>query len=178
MTFATYLTLFRIIALVPLTIGLLAGWYWLAFILFVLAALTDFFDGWIARKYDQVTDLGTMLDPIADKLMIATVPLALAGAGVLSILGILASLAILWREFLIAGLREFLGKRGVAVPVTTLAKYKTTLQLIAFGLFILLLALNTGGLLVAELLITAAAVLTWVTGWQYLKVGMQSTDII
>lgn len=168
-TLATWLTILRIAALLPIVIGVLAGWYWFALIWFAISAITDFFDGWVARKYNQVTPLGTMLDPIADKLLVAVVPLALAGAGVLTPLGILAATAIICREFLVAGLREYLGNKTIKLPVTMLAKWKTTVQLFSLGIIILLQAVYAAALwqYVGEATLVVAAVITWVTGWQY-----------
>lgn len=112
---------------------------WLALGLFVVAALTDFLDGWLARKYDQVSDVGKMLDPIADKVMVIVglmivlanaVPFSLS-AGYTTTLILFPAALIGVREVLISGMREYLGE--VKLPVTRIAKWKTTVQLIAVG---------------------------------------------
>src|SRR5579862_3050833 len=104
-----------------------------AFVAFVIAAVTDFFDGWLARKLNAVSLLGAILDPIADKTLVAAaivgllavdVPIALPGG------------LILFREFAVSALRETLAPKGLRLPVTTLAKWKTTLQLFALGLLL------------------------------------------
>lgn len=147
---------------------------WTACALFALAGITDFFDGYLARRAKQVSRLGRFLDPIADKLLVAAVLLMLVGFGRLDYHGYLPALVILLREILVSGLREFLAELHVSVPVTKLAKFKTTAQMIALGFLIVgtdapewIPARHIG-----EILLWGAAVLTLVTGYDYLKSGL------
>ncbi|MGL4314772.1 MAG: CDP-diacylglycerol--glycerol-3-phosphate 3-phosphatidyltransferase [Sphingomonas sp.] len=182
LTLPNLLTLSRIVA-VPLLAGLLwwPGWtagYALAFALYVIAAVTDYLDGYLARAQGTVSKLGIFLDPIADKLMVAAVILMLVGTRDIAGLNVIAALIILLREIAVSGLREFLGGIQVSVPVSRLAKWKTALQLVALGAIILAGAmpavvwikpLGMAGL-------WGAAALTLVTGWDYLRVGLRHMD--
>lgn len=142
---------------------------WLAMILFVLAAVTDYFDGYIARNYNQLSTWGRVLDPIADKLLVASVILMIAVTDRLNDINFVPALIILLREVAVSGLREFLAELRVGLPVSRLAKWKTAVQMTAlpflicntvdFGLFT---AGNVG-----VVLIWIAAALTVVTGWDY-----------
>ncbi len=109
---------------------------WIALGLFIIAAITDFFDGYLARRWHLSSSLGRMLDPIADKVLVAVVLLVLSADGVLYGGHIWAAIIILSREVLVSGLREYLGQLRVSVPVTQIAKLKTTFQLVAIGLLI------------------------------------------
>lgn len=184
------LTLSRIVA-IPLLVALLwwPEWrtgYRLAFVLYSLMGVTDYFDGYLARAQGTVSKLGVFLDPIADKIMVAAVILVLTGKGVIEGLHVIAALVILLREIAVSGLREFLAGLKVSVPVSQLAKWKTTFQIIALGALILLggapdFAIPfTGGLVnpwsVGHITLWAAAVLTVVTGWDYLRVGLKHMD--
>lgn len=148
---------------------------WIAFILFTVASLTDFFDGYFARIYNVTSILGKFLDPIADKLMVATVLLMLTAFGTISGIHILAALVIMLREIMVSGLREFLSGMEVSVPVTWFAKWKTGFQMGALaGLLIgnaapeWLPAIDIGlGLL------WLAAIFTLYTGLDYLKAGLK-----
>ncbi|MBX9813996.1 MAG: CDP-diacylglycerol--glycerol-3-phosphate 3-phosphatidyltransferase [Proteobacteria bacterium SG_bin5] len=182
LTLPNLLTLSRIVA-VPLLALLLAwpGWalgYALAFALYCLMGVTDYFDGYLARAQGTVSKLGIFLDPIADKIMVAAVILILVGAGRIGGLDVIAALVILLREIAVSGLREFLAQLQVSVPVTKLAKWKTTLQLVALGALILAGALP--GLPMLQTLGLAglwiAALLTLVTGYDYLRVGLKHMD--
>ena len=181
------LTLSRIVA-VPLLVGFLwwprwpAG-YAIAFALYCLMGITDYFDGYLARAQGAVSRLGMFLDPIADKIMVAAVILMLVGTrhedpALISGVNLIAALVILLREIAVSGLREFLAGIQVSLPVSRLAKWKTTLQLVAFGALILAGALpvmpwiKTVGLAC----LWAAAALTLVTGWDYLRVGLRHMD--
>lgn len=196
MTLPNILTLSRIVAL-PLLAFLLwwPGWetgFALAFALYCLMGITDYFDGYLARSSGTVSRLGVFLDPIADKIMVAAVILVLTAQGVLTgpfvgDMHVIAGLVILIREIAVSGLREFLGGLQVSVPVSKLAKWKTTFQLVALGALILGQAMpwwNVDlGLLTANVPHTvgltalwAAAVLTLVTGWDYLRVGLKHMD--
>lgn len=182
LTLPNLLTLSRIMA-VPLLAAFLwwPGWalgYALAFALYLLAAVTDYFDGYLARAQGTVSKLGIFLDPIADKIMVAAVILILVGTRDIAGLNVIAALIILLREIAVSGLREFLGGIQVSVPVSRLAKWKTTLQLIALGGLILAGALPDFEMIkqVALTGLWAAAVLTLITGWDYLRVGLRHMD--
>jgi len=151
---------------------------WTACALFTIAGVTDFFDGYLARRAKQVSRLGRFLDPIADKLLVAAVLLMLVGFGRIDFnsenYSWFPALVILLREILVSGLREFLAELHVSVPVTKLAKFKTTAQMIALGFLIVgdaapqwIPARHIG-----ELLLWGAAVLTLYTGYDYLKSGL------
>jgi CDP-diacylglycerol--glycerol-3-phosphate 3-phosphatidyltransferase/cardiolipin synthase len=190
------LTLSRIFA-----IPLLAWFLWwpdwatgflVAFGLYCLMGITDYFDGYLARASGAVSKLGIFLDPIADKIMVAAVILVLAAQGVLRgpYVGdahVIAGLIILVREIAVSGLREFLGGLQVSMPVSRLAKWKTTFQLVALGSLILGQGLPDWTVMLGDLeanvphtvgLVTlwAAAVLTLITGWDYLRVGLKHMD--
>ncbi|WP_271077593.1 CDP-diacylglycerol--glycerol-3-phosphate 3-phosphatidyltransferase [Aurantiacibacter sp. MUD61] len=195
-TLPNILTLSRIIAL-PLLAYLLwwPGWelgYLLAFGLYCAMGITDYFDGMLARSSGAVSKLGIFLDPIADKIMVATVILVLTAMGVLrgpyvGDMHVLAGLIILVREIAVSGLREFLGGLQVSVPVSKLAKWKTTFQLIALGALILGQGLPDWTVMIGDIdanvphtvgltTLWAAAILTVITGWDYLRVGLKHMD--
>ncbi len=148
---------------------------WLALLIFILAAVTDFFDGYLARAWDQQSSLGRMLDPIADKLLVSVVLLMLVHSGTISGLHVWAAIIILCREILVSGLREFLAELQVTVHVTQLAKLKTTGQMVALGF---LLAGGAGDKIFAFTsqlglaLLWTAALLTIYTGYDYFRVGI------
>jgi cardiolipin synthase len=182
MTLPNLLTLSRIVAL-PLLVGLLwwpqwAAGYGIAFALYVLMGITDYFDGYLARASGTVSRLGVFLDPIADKIMVAAVILMLVRTQDIGGIHVVAGLVILLREIAVSGLREFLAQVQVSVPVSRLAKWKTTLQLVALGALIFGGAVPTqpwiGSVGIAAL--WGAAVLTLVTGWDYLRVGLRHMD--
>ena len=151
---------------------------WVACALFVAAAVTDWFDGHLARRRNQVSSLGRFLDPIADKLLVAAVLFMLAAFGRISALGMLPALVILLREILVSGLREFLAEVRVGMPVTKLAKWKTGLQMTALPVLLVgdaapdllqrLIPIRPAG----EIGLWVAALLTLVTGWDYLRAGI------
>jgi cardiolipin synthase len=177
------LTLSRIAA-IPVLVGLVAmrtpGGDVAACALFALAGITDWLDGRIARQQQLHSDLGRMLDPIADKLLVGATLMAMAGMGRLSAMGLYPAIVIMCREILVSGLREYLAGLPAGLPVTRLAKWKTGLQMAAIGT---LLAGNDGahvlglGVLpvqaIGEAMIWVAALLTLVTGWDYLMVGLR-----
>lgn len=170
LTIPNLLTLSRIV-LLPVLIWLIyAGHSWLAFGLYTLCAATDFLDGYLARKMNSVTAFGTFLDPISDKVFVALLLLVLVDTGPLSGLWVIAVMVILTREFLVSGLREFLGPKDVKVPVTKLAKWKTTIQMLSLGFLIIAPALPPA-LLAGQLLCVLAAAITAQTGALYLKAG-------
>ncbi len=148
---------------------------WTALAIFVAAAITDFFDGYLARAWEQQSALGTMLDPIADKLLVAGVLLMLAADHTIHGPHLWAAIIILSREVLVSGLREFLGQLQVSVPVTWLAKWKTAIQLVAIGFLIAGPAGDkilpwTTDIGLAGLWIAAA--LTLYTGYDYFRAGI------
>jgi CDP-diacylglycerol--glycerol-3-phosphate 3-phosphatidyltransferase len=188
LTLPNLLTLSRIFA-VPILVFLL--WrptpidYAITFALYCIVGITDYFDGYLARAQGQISKLGQFLDPIADKIMIAAVIIMLMASRrangdppIIEDLHIIPALIILLREMIVSGLREFLADLRVSMPVSHLAKWKTTLQLIALGALIL------GGALPAETWIHlvglaslwAAAALTLVTGYDYLRIGLKHMD--
>jgi cardiolipin synthase (CMP-forming) len=180
------LTLSRIFA-VPLLVALLwpaeQGHEWrigylLAFGLYCLMGITDYFDGYLARAQGTVSKLGVFLDPIADKIMVAAVILMLCATRDIHGWHIIAALVILLREIAVSGLREFLAGLRVSVPVSRLAKWKTTCQLVALGALILGGGVPEWAFVHQVGLITLwlAAILTALTGWDYLRVGLKHMD--
>jgi len=134
LTIARLLLLPFIIALFYIGGGLAM---WLCFVLYAVASVTDFFDGYIARKLNQITPFGTFLDPISDKIFVSTLLVLLIAFGQIYGLWVLLVLIIFTREFLISGLREFLGPKNIKIPVTLMAKWKTTVQMLSLGFLIL-----------------------------------------
>jgi len=149
---------------------------WVALAIFISAAVTDFLDGYFARMWGQHSDFGRMLDPIADKLLVASCLLMLAADGTFKGWSIWAAIIILCREILVSGLREYLAVLRVSVPVTRLAKWKTTAQLVAIGF---LLAGKAGDeilpatTLIGLTLLWVSATVTLYTGWDYFHAGMR-----
>jgi cardiolipin synthase len=148
---------------------------WVALAVFIAAGVTDFFDGYLARIWSQQSSLGRMLDPIADKLLVASCLLMLAAEDTIHGWALLAAVVILCREVLVSGLREYLAELRVSVPVTRLAKWKTTLQLVAVGFLICGDAGDAIVPLVTQIgivLLWLSALLTLYTGWDYLQAGV------
>jgi cardiolipin synthase len=172
------------IAAIPVVIGcvfvqsILDGplWLrWVALAVFVAAGITDYLDGYYARIWDQHSALGRMLDPIADKLLVASCLLMLAAESSIHGWTLWAAIVILCREILVSGLREYLAGLRVSVPVTKLAKWKTTMQLIAIGFLI------TGEAgeavfppitMIGIVLLWLSAIFTIYTGWDYFRAGI------
>jgi CDP-diacylglycerol---glycerol-3-phosphate 3-phosphatidyltransferase len=159
--------------------GILQGglWLrWLALAIFIAAGVTDILDGYFARSWGQQSSFGRMLDPIADKLLVSSCLLMLAADGTIVGWSLWAAIVILCREILVSGLREYLAELRVSVPVTRLAKWKTTLQLIAIGF---LLAGKAGDVILPVVtpmglaLLWLSALLTLYTGWDYFRAGVQ-----
>ena len=169
------LTLFRL-ALLPLIIILMfipASWAAaVALTLYVIGAITDWLDGYIARKYDQITEFGTFMDPISDKIFVATILLMLVATDRIEGIWVILVIAILVREFTVSGLREYLGPKGIKVPVSDIAKWKTAVQMVATALLIIAPYI-TGGTFFGIVALCAAAGITVYTGWGYLKVGFE-----
>ena len=185
------------IAAVPAVVGCLfaectlGGGMWLRWValgLFVAAAITDFFDGYLARSLAQQSSLGRMLDPIADKLLVSSCLLMLTACGTVTGWSLWAAVVILCREILVSGLREYLAELQVSVPVTRLAKWKTAVQLVAIGI---LLAGPAGDAAAADsaatlglagvpvvttlglLLLWISATVTLYTGYDYFRAGVR-----
>lgn len=173
------------IAAVPVVVGLiywqglLGGglWLrWLALAIFAAAGVTDILDGYFARMWGQQSSLGRMLDPIADKLLVASCLLMLAADGTIRGWTLLAAVIILCREILVSGLREFLADLHVSLPVTKLAKWKTVGQLVAIGF---LIAGDAGVKVLPQTieigitLMWLSAIVTLYTGWDYMRAGLR-----
>lgn len=176
------LTLSRIAA-VPLLAALLwwPEWrlgYGAAFALYCIVGITDYLDGYLARAQGTVSKLGIFLDPIADKIMVAAVILLLVAAHAIAGLDVIAALVILLREIAVSGLREFLAGLQVSVPVSKLAKWKTALQFVALGAIILAGALPKMPWIAVVGIVSlwGAALLTLVTGYDYLRAGLKHMD--
>ena len=172
------LTYGRIVA-VPAIVACLYStqpiWLWTALGIFILAAITDYLDGYLARAWSQQSSLGKMLDPIADKLLVGAVLIMLAANGTVTGLALVPAIIILSREILVSGLREYLGQMNLSVPVSNLAKWKTTVQMVALGV---LIAGPAGDALIAGTtsagiaLLWLAALLTIWTGYDYVRAGI------
>jgi cardiolipin synthase len=173
------------IAAVPVVVGLMywqsiAGgplWVrWLALAVFIAAGITDFVDGYLARAWGQQSSLGRMLDPIADKLLVASCLLMLAAEETIRGWTLLAAVIILCREILVSGLREYLAELRVSIPVSRLAKWKTTWQLVSVGF---LIAGEAGDQVVPVVtpigltLLWLSALVTLYTGYDYFRAGLR-----
>ena len=149
---------------------------WLAFGLYAAAAITDFLDGYLARAWSQQSSLGSMLDPIADKLLVAAVLFMLVNDRTIGGVHVVAAIVILCREILVSGLREFLAAVKGSLPVSKVAKWKTTVQLLALGFLICGPAgekILHGNVAIGLALLWIAAILTIYTGWNYLTSGIR-----
>ena len=187
LTLPNILTLSRILA-VPILVFLLwkpSWWdYAITFVLYCLVGITDYFDGYLARAQKTVSRLGIFLDPIADKIMVAAVIVMLvstrnnSGEPLIHSFHIIPALIILLREIAVSGLREFMAGLQVSMPVSRLAKWKTTLQLVALGALILAGAVPQWPWvhMVGLASLWAAAALTLMTGWDYLRTGLRHMD--
>jgi cardiolipin synthase (CMP-forming) len=148
---------------------------WVALAVFIAAGITDWLDGYYARIWDQQSAFGRMLDPIADKLLVASCLLMLAADNSIHGWTLWAAVVILCREILVSGLREYLATLRVSVPVTKLAKWKTTIQLIAIGFLIAGEAaeqLIPATTLIGIVLLWVSAIVTIYTGWDYFRAGV------
>jgi len=173
------------IAAVPVVVGLMywqsifAGpllLRWVALAIFISAGVTDILDGYFARSWGQQSSHGRMLDPIADKLLVASCLLMLAAEDTIRGWTLLAAVVILCREILVSGLREYLAELRVGVPVTRLAKWKTLGQMVAIGFLIagpagdrVIPAVTQIGIV----LLWLSALLTLYTGWDYMRAGLR-----
>jgi cardiolipin synthase len=149
---------------------------WGALAIFAIASITDFLDGYLARIWKQTSTIGRMLDPIADKLLVSACLLLLAADGTIAGWSLWAAIIILCREILVSGLREYLAELKVSVPVSQLAKWKTTIQMVAIAF---LLAGPAGDEIVPVITISGiillwiAALITLYTGWDYFRAGLK-----
>jgi cardiolipin synthase (CMP-forming) len=170
------------VAAVPLVAGFMfwpeERWArWTALAIYVAAAITDFFDGYLARAWAQQSSLGRMLDPIADKLLVSAVILMLVNSHAISGVTLVAAIVILCREILVSGLREYLAELRVPMPVTAVAKWKTAAQLVALGFLIIGPSgedVIPGTVRIGIVLLWIAAILTLYTGWDYKKASYDS----
>ena len=147
----------------------------IAGLLFIVSSVSDYFDGYLARTLNQSSKLGTLLDPIADKLLIASVIVVLVDTGVISNIHVVPALIILLREIAISGLREFLAKLNTDMPVSKLAKYKTTFQMVSLSILIISLGFELNDLLWNIGLITLwiAAIITLLSAYNYMVKGLK-----
>jgi cardiolipin synthase len=167
------------IAAIPAIVVLFFVWgdvgRWLSLLVFIAASVTDWLDGYLARAWQQQSALGRMLDPIADKLLVAVVLLLLVSDATIGGWSLIAAIIILSREILVSGLREFLAEVRVRVPVSQLAKWKTSMQMVALGF---LICGPAGDRIVPYvsyiglLLLWVSALLTLYTGYDYLRAGL------
>ena len=155
---------------------------WTAFGLFAVASITDYLDGYLARIWNQTSNIGRMLDPIADKLLVASVLLLMAADRTIAGWSIWAAIIILCREILVSGLREYLAALKVSVPVTRIAKWKTAIQMVAIGLLLVGPALDRVPPEAADIglataagiaLLWVAALITMYTGYDYFRAGLK-----
>ena len=173
----TYGRILAIPALVAILFWPRDDWMrWLALGIYTVAAITDYLDGYIARAWSQQSAIGRMLDPIADKLLVAALLLMLVYTGQIEGWTLWAAIVILCREILVSGLREFLADLKVSVPVSKVAKWKTTAQLFALGFLIAGPAgdkVLPGNTQIGLILLWVAAGLTIYTGWDYFNAGLR-----
>lgn len=180
------LTYFRILAVPLLVIAFYLEGYvgrWLMLLVFIAASISDFLDGYLARVWQQTSAMGRLLDPIADKLLVATSLILLVANGTIGGWSLMAAVVILTREIFVSGLREFLAELRVSVPVTQLAKWKTMMQMVAIGFLLLgpagdryFLPLTEGVgyvTFVGLLLLWISALVTLYTGFDYFRAGLK-----
>lgn len=182
MTLPNLLTLLRV-AVIPLFVGLFflesAAGQWLACGVFAAAAITDYLDGYLARARNQSSEFGKFLDPVADKLLVGAALLTMAGFGQIAGLVVIPAVVILCREILVSGLREYLAGLAVGLPVSARAKWKTAVQMAAIGFLIVGDAAHPTVppeipvRLIGEAGLWIAAAITVVTGYDYLRAGLQ-----
>tara|TARA_B100000123_G_scaffold250277_1_gene209062 strand:- start:108 stop:650 length:543 start_codon:yes stop_codon:yes gene_type:complete len=174
MNLSNILTLIRIIVIPVIVICIYLKdpfFGWTAFFLFCLASITDYFDGYFARIRNEITNFGTFLDPIADKLLVAAVILILTSKGVIADWETIPALIILLREITVSGLREYLAGIKISIPVTNVAKLKTLFQLCALALLILSESLTNLIIIIylGKICLWFAGILTLYTAYDYVK---------
>ncbi len=175
---ANILTVARLL-LLPIIIALFfaeSSWggfaAWLCLLVYAVAAMTDFFDGYIARKLNQISDFGTFLDPVSDKIFVSSLMILLIAFGRIEGTWIILIILIFAREFMVSGLREFLGPKGIKVPVSKLAKYKTATQMLSLG-FLIIGGYSPYALELGLILLSVATILTLITGFTYMITGFK-----
>ena len=178
MNLSNVLTLIRIavIPIIVICIYLKSPFFgWTAFVLFCLASITDYFDGYLARLRNEVTNFGTFLDPIADKLLVASVILILTSKGIIANWETIPALIILLREITVSGLREYLAGIKISIPVSRIAKLKTLLQLFALAILILSESIYNISLIIfiGKLFLWIAGLLTLYTAYDYIKASIK-----
>ena len=185
LTLPNILTLSRV-AVIPVLVALFfletANGQWIACGVFIFSAITDFFDGFLARSLGQTTAFGTFLDPVADKLLVASTLLMMVAFGQIAGVIVIPAIIILCREILVSGLREYLSSFAVSLPVSNLAKWKTTLQMAAICILIVgdaahpLIPDLIPVRLIGEVGLWIAAIVTIITGSEYLRIGLRHMD--
>ncbi len=178
MNLSNFLTLIRVavIPIIVLCIYLKNPFFgWTALVLFCMASITDYFDGYLARIRNEVTNFGTFLDPIADKLLVAAVLLILTSKGVIADWETIPALIILLREITVSGLREYLAGIKVSIPVSRIAKLKTLLQLSALALLILSESMVDviPIIYLGKIFLWIAGILTLYTAYDYVKASIK-----
>ena len=178
MNLSNVLTLIRIavIPIIVICIYLKSPFFgWTAFVLFCLASITDYFDGYFARLRNEVTNFGTFLDPIADKLLVASVILILTSKGIIANWETIPALIILLREITVSGLREYLAGIKISIPVSRIAKLKTLLQLFALAFLILSEGIYNISFIIfiGKLFLWIAGLLTLYTAYDYIKASIK-----
>ncbi len=171
---ANILTLTRLVLLPPMIVLFFLPFSWAAWVcllLYIVGAASDWLDGWVARQFNQVSEFGALMDPITDKIFVITTLLMLVAVGRIEHLWVLGVVIIIVREFAVSGIREYLGGKGIKMPVTKLAKWKTALQMIATGTLIVG-PFVAGGQMIGQIALAGASVLTIITGWGYVKTAL------
>ena len=168
--FILFLTLSRLLFAPIIFIGLIVfNNFFLTFVLFLIVSITDYFDGWLARKYKLTSDFGAILDPIADKILVVFILIGLTIILDSFLIGVLSSF-IISREILVAALRDYASRQGYShkIKVTFLAKIKTSIQLFSIGLYLFALAISFNLLFViGDLFLIIATLITLYTGYDY-----------
>ncbi len=179
-TIPNFLTLLRIFAIPGIVYSLYTQSFsgdWIAFGFYVLACITDFFDGYIARAMRQISKIGRFLDPIADKLLVSTVLISYVGLGRLVGWNLIPVILIVCREIFISGLREFLADYKIHMPVSQIGKWKTTAQMLALGFLMVFPSVPTGWMIFefGVLLLWISTLLTMWSGVSYMVIALRQT---
>ena len=174
-----YLTLFRVISIPIIIIAIIPQTYlsnWIAVSLYIVACISDFLDGYFARKLKLETKLGKFLDPIADKVLVISIIFILVAIDKISGFFIYPALIIIIREILVSGLREFFAKSEISINVTNIAKWKTLIQMFSLGFLIIGddFTLISYTMLLGEIGLTIASLITIYTGYKYFDKHLNS----
>jgi cardiolipin synthase len=177
-TTANMLTFVRILLIPILVLAFYMGtpeWRLAAAVIFITGCITDYLDGYVARTYSQISRLGQFLDPMADKLLVATTLLLLAGFGRISHYSLIPAIIIMSREILVSGLREHLSDFRITLSVSQLAKWKTGIQMLSICFLLVgdTAEIVTPARYVGEVMLWCAAILTVITGFDYVKLSMR-----